>query len=287
MVSAVAADDRRAVVHSRHVVRLLVHERAAGCRRGRDIPFVTRVALAVRAGRRRSRYEPTGLRRRRGHVPDRWSARLENSKDRPGRGPPDGAGDGRAAPGDRRRGTVDCGRSESALDFDAAGIVDRGWPPFPAHLPHETDSWIPSGGRFRDERGGLRVLGGHGPSDVRPEQRRRGSAGRGNRAATGSGASGAAGFDPLTPAGNLAGRCAPAFACPLIGGPCRSGAVARPPDEDEGYDCAHLHPEAGGDRAPVARHRRDRRRARPARQPRRHAAARQAQGDLRPARRHR
>ena len=48
---------------------------------------------------------------------------------------------------------------------------------------------------------------------------------------------------------------------------------------------AYLHPEAGRDHALVARDRRDRRRARPPREPDRHPAARQAQADLRPPRR--
>src|SRR6478609_702796 len=48
---------------------------------------------------------------------------------------------------------------------------------------------------------------------------------------------------------------------------------------------AYLHPEAGRDHAHLARDRRDRRRARPPREPDRDPAARQAQGDLRPPRR--
>jgi transcriptional regulator with XRE-family HTH domain len=56
--------------------------------------------------------------------------------------------------GEGRRWTVD-----DALDLDRVGMVDRGRRRFPAHLPEDTDEWIPYWRQFRDERSGYRERG--------------------------------------------------------------------------------------------------------------------------------
>jgi transcriptional regulator with XRE-family HTH domain len=123
-----------------------------------DVPFATRVALAVRAGRRRRGMSQRAFAVAAGLSQSRV-ARLETGK-------------GSVQVADLRMALAMVGLRlelvdadgerwtlESALDFDAAGIVDRGGRRFPAHLPHETDSWIPYWRQFRDERAGYRHRG--------------------------------------------------------------------------------------------------------------------------------
>jgi transcriptional regulator with XRE-family HTH domain len=123
-----------------------------------EVPFVTRVALAVRAGR-----HGRGMSQRAFAVAAGMSqsrvARLETGKSSAQ------VADLQMAlamvglymeivDADGGRWTLD-----SALDFDAAGIVDRSGRRFPAHLPHETDSWIPYWRQFRDARARYRFRG--------------------------------------------------------------------------------------------------------------------------------
>jgi hypothetical protein len=170
-------------------------------------------------------------------------ARLETARVRTGPRPPDGAGDGRSAPGDRRRG-------RGALDAGVGAGLRRGRDRGPGRprVPRRTCRTRPTAGSPTGGSSGTSgrryAHRGRGRSDV-PRSR---SVGRGvsRRGVDGearddarSFASAAHGpvppwarpqrggacFDPPPPRGNLAGRCAPAFACPLTGGRCRSGAV--------------------------------------------------------------
>jgi transcriptional regulator with XRE-family HTH domain len=144
-----------------------------------EVPFVTRVALAVRAGR-----HGRGMSQRAFAVAAGMSqsrvARLETGKSSAQ------VADLQMAlamvglcieivDADGERWTL-----ESALDFDQAGIVDRGRRRFPAHLPHETDSWIPYWRQFRDARARYRF---RGPWTFRcpAEQRRRAALSRARR----------------------------------------------------------------------------------------------------------
>jgi transcriptional regulator with XRE-family HTH domain len=160
-----------------------------------DTPFGTLVALAVRAGRRRRGLSQRGFAETAGMSQSRV-ARVETGK-------------GSAQTADLRMvlamvglrlAIVDAAGGpwtlDSALDFDSAGIVDRGGRRFPAHLPHTTDSWIPYWRRFRDERAGYRY---RGPWTFRcpGEQERRARRSMRRRREVGEGADGAgARFDP-------------------------------------------------------------------------------------------
>jgi transcriptional regulator with XRE-family HTH domain len=172
-----------------------------------DLPFVTRVALAVRAGRRARDMSQRAFAVAAGLSQSRV-ARLETGK-------------GSVQVADLRMALAMVGLHlaivdgdgepwtlESALDFDTAGIVDRGGRRFPAHLPHETDRWIPYWRQFRDERAGYAYRGPwtfRCPTEQERRARRswRGWDGDGGDGGDYSSAAqrGGAGFDPLPPYG--------------------------------------------------------------------------------------
>jgi transcriptional regulator with XRE-family HTH domain len=122
-----------------------------------DIPFVTMVALAIRAGRRRRHLSQRAFAEAAGLSQSRV-ARLE-------KGMPSRLGDVTLALAmvglklsvvdeEGRRWTLD-----EALEFDVVGVVDRGGRRFPAHLPGDLDAAVPYYRRFRDERAGYRLRG--------------------------------------------------------------------------------------------------------------------------------
>jgi transcriptional regulator with XRE-family HTH domain len=122
-----------------------------------DLPFVMLVALAIRAGRRRRGMSQRTFGEAAGLSQSRV-ARLETGK-------VSQLADVRLAlamVGLRLALVDETGRQwtvDMALDLDAMGIVDRAGRRFPAHLPEDTDVWIPYWRQFRDERAGYRDRG--------------------------------------------------------------------------------------------------------------------------------